>query len=56
MQMKSRISKRHPLNMHLVRAAIAEGVSKQNSHLKMTSMLNFVLSHPMHIKFIEIIG
>ena len=30
--MKPRIYRRHPLNMHLGRATIAEGVSKQNSH------------------------
>ena len=30
--MKPRIYRRHPLNMHLGRARIAEGVSKQNSH------------------------
>ena len=30
--MKPRIYRRHPLNMHLGRAIIAEGVSKQNSH------------------------
>ena len=30
--MKSRIHKCNPLNMHLGRATIAEGVSKQNSH------------------------
>ena len=30
--MKPRINRHHPLNMHLGRAKIAEGVSKQNSH------------------------
>ena len=30
--MKPRIYRRDPLNMHLGRATIAEGVSKQNSH------------------------
>ena len=30
--MKPRIYRRHPLNMHLERPTIAEGVSKQNSH------------------------
>ena len=30
--MKPRIYRRHPLNMHLGRATIAEGVGKQNSH------------------------
>ena len=30
--MKPRIYRRHPLNMHLRRATIAEGVNKQNSH------------------------
>ena len=30
--MKPRIYRRHPLNMHLGGATIAEGVSKQNSH------------------------
>ena len=30
--MKPRIYRRHPLKMHLGRATIAEGVSKQNSH------------------------
>ena len=30
--MKPRIHRRHPLNMHLGRATIAEGASKQNSH------------------------
>ena len=30
--MKPQIYRRHPLNMHLGRATIAEGVSKQNSH------------------------
>ena len=30
--MKPRIYRRHPLNMHLERATIAEGVSKSNSH------------------------
>ena len=30
--MKPRIYRRHPLNLHLGRATIAEGVSKQNSH------------------------
>ena len=30
--MKPRVYRRHPLNMHLGRATIAEGVSKQNSH------------------------
>ena len=30
--MKPRIYRRHPLNRHLERATIAEGVSKQNSH------------------------
>ena len=29
--MKPRIYRRHPLNMHLGRATIAEGASKQNS-------------------------
>ena len=30
--MKRRIDRRHPLNMYLRRATIAEGVSKQNPH------------------------
>ena len=30
--MKPRIYRRHPLNGHLGRATIAEGVNKQNSH------------------------
>ena len=30
--MKRRIYIRHPLNIHLGRATIAKGVSKQNSH------------------------
>ena len=30
--MKPRICRRDPLNMHLGRATIGEGVSKQNSH------------------------
>ena len=30
--MKPRNYRRHPFNMHLGRATIAEGVSKQNSH------------------------
>ena len=30
--MKPRIYRRHPLNRHLGRATLAEGVSKQNSH------------------------
>ena len=30
--MKPRIYRRHPLNMHLERAIIVEGVSKQNPH------------------------
>ena len=30
--MKPRIYRRRPLNMHFVRATIAEGVSKQTSH------------------------
>ena len=31
-QMKPRIYRRNPLGMHLRRATMAEGVSKQNSH------------------------
>ena len=31
-QMKPRNFRRHPLNWHLGRAGIAEGVSKQKSH------------------------
>ena len=31
--MKPRIYRRHSLDMHLGRATITEGVSKQNSHL-----------------------
>ena len=30
--MKPRIYRSHPLNMHLERSTIAEGISKQNSH------------------------
>ena len=30
--MKLRINRRNPINMHLGRATIAEGVRKQNSH------------------------
>ena len=30
--MKPRIFRRHPLNVHLERATIAEGISKQKSH------------------------
>ena len=31
-QMKPRMNRRHPLNTHLGRSAIAKGISKQNSH------------------------
>ena len=62
--MKPRIYRRHPLNMHLGRATIAEGVSKQNSHpfkvmQKNHNHLDFCMvmciSH-MHSTLIKAIG
>ena len=62
--MKPRICRRHPLKMHLERATIAEGVSKQNSHLfkvicKKDNPVDFCMvmciSH-MHTTLIKAIG
>ena len=63
--MKPRIYRRHPFNMHLGRATIAEGVSEQNSHpFKVNAkkdnhvdlcMLNMCISH-MHSLLIKAIG
>ena len=61
--MKPRICRRHPLNMHLGRTTIAEGVSKQNSHpFKVMQKDNYVdfcmvicISH-MHSTLIKAIG
>ena len=61
--MKPRIYRRHPLNMHLGRATIAEGVSKQNSHpfkvMQKDNNLDFgvvmCISH-MHPMLIKAIG
>ena len=61
--MKPRIYRRHPLNMHLGRATIAEGVSKQNSHpFKVMQkrqacgvLYGNVISH-MHSTLIKAIG
>ena len=63
--MKPCIYRRHPINMHLGRATIAEGVSKQNSHpLKVMQKNNnnhvdfcmvMCISH-MHSTLIKAIG
>ena len=61
--MKPRIYRRHPLNMHLGRASIAEGVSKQNLHpfkvMQKTIMWMFFtvmcISH-MHPTLLKAIG
>ena len=56
--MKPQNFRRHPLNKHLGRARIAEGVSKQKSHPLMISMRFFVwwsfifLMHHIPIKAI----
>ena len=48
--MKPRIHKHNPSNMHLGRATIAEGVSKQNSHPRVRVLNNIVWE--MYIWFI----
>ena len=61
--MTPRIYRRHPLNMHLGRATIGEGVSKQNSHpfkvMQKRRSLDFCMvmciSH-MHSTLIKAIG